>query len=578
MIRGLVFLLKFQLLRLNKPSLSRGVLPGWWRAVRPWLLLVGVVALIALWIFTLGQRSLLDRDEGRYATLSLAMMESGDWITPRLNGFLYFEKPPLQYWAGALAYELFGVSELTARLWPGLAGLLTIALVGWTGWRLWGARTGLHAVAIAAGTTWIVANSHFLSLDAGLTAALTLVLCAVLRAEQPGIERSLARRWMVMAWAGIGLSVLSKGLVGLVIPGAVLVLVSVLGRDWRVWTRLAWGPGLLVFALITVPWFALMAQRHADFAHFFFIHEHFERYLTQAHHREGAWWYFVPVLLAGFLPWTGSLPWLLRADPTHQPERDGSAQRWLKVWVVFVFVFFSLSSSKLPSYILPVFPALSLLLARRIESLQAGRWLCWQWWIPLLAWLLIGVLSFQLDGRLNRHTPDGVSAQFGAGIRWAVGVYLIGAAIAWIGLRRQRFTTALLCLGVAQMLAVLTLLSVYESYGQLKSIGRLVSMPAVQEVLKPDTRIYAVRAYDQSMPFYLRRPVVLVEFVNEFEFGQQHDPSRWIPTLEGFLNRWQAETSALAFMETRTLRLLQERGVPLRVLTDDGRRALVSRF
>jgi 4-amino-4-deoxy-L-arabinose transferase-like glycosyltransferase len=576
MIGGLNFFSKFPLLRFGRAAASQVRDQGAGRFIRYALLFAGVGALIAVWLVALGQRVLLNPDEGRYATLSLAMMESGDWVTPRLNGLLYFEKPPLQYWGGALAYELFGVSELSARLWPGLAGLITIALVGWTGWRLWGRRTGVHAAAITAGSTWIVANSHFLSLDAGLTAALTLVLCSVLRAEQPGIERSEARRWMVTAWAGIGLAVLSKGLVGLVIPGAVLVLVSLIGRDWRLWTRMAWVPGLVVLALITVPWFALMTYRHADFAHFFFIHEHFERYLTQTHHRVGSGWYFVPLLLVGFLPWTGSLPWLLR-EPTARPDRDGSALRWLRVWVIFVFVFFSLSGSKLPSYILPLFPALALLLARRIESLQEGRWLCWQWWVPLLAWLSIGVLSFLLAGRLEQPTPPGMAEQLGSGLRQAVGVYLIGAAVAWVSLRRQRFTAALISMAIAQMLAVLMLMSAYEAWGQFRSLGRLINMPAVQQMLRPETRVYALRAYDQTLPFYLRRPVVLVEYVSEFEFGQRQEPARWVPTLAALRGRWLDETSALAYMEPETLRLLQQQGWPLRVLHEDALRVLVSR-
>ncbi len=580
MISGLTFFSKFPLLRLDRRLSSQASGLEGWRVFRLWGPAVGWGALIALvvllWMLALGQRVLLNPDEGRYATLSLAMMESGDWLTPRLNGFLYFEKPPLQYWVGALAFQLFGVGELTARFWPGLSGLITIALIGWTGGRLWGLRTGIHAAAIAAGSTWIVANSHFLSLDAGLTAALTLVLCAVLRAEQPGIDSRQARRWMVTAWAGMGLAILSKGLVGLVIPGTVLVLVSLIGRDARLWTRLTWGPGLVTLALITVPWFVLMAQRHADFTHFFFIHEHFERYLTETHRRVGGWWYFVPLLLAGFLPWTGSLPWLLR-EPTFMAERDGSALRWLRVWIVFVFVFFSLSGSKLPSYILPMFPALALLLARRLESLQEGRWLCWQWWVPLLGWLSIGFLSFLLEGRLERPTPPAMAEQLGAGLRLAVGVYLIGAALAWVGLRRQRFTAALVSLALAQMLAVLMLMSAYEVWAQYRSLGRLVMTPVVQRELGPETRVYAVRAYDQTLPFYLRRPVVLVEYVSEFEFGQKQEPSRWVPTLDEFLRRWQAETSALAYMEPETLELLKQRGVPLRVLHEDPLRVLISR-
>ncbi|MDE2455903.1 MAG: glycosyltransferase family 39 protein, partial [Burkholderiales bacterium] len=161
---------------------------------------------VAVWLLALAGRSLVSADEGRYASLSLAMLQSGDWITPRLNGLIYFEKPPLQYWGGALAMAVFGINEFAARLWPGLAGLATVGLLGFTARRLWGAAAGLQAAVIAGATSWIVLNSHFLTLDAGLSAALTLVLCAVLLAE-----RSDALHWWLLAWAGMGLAVLSKG-------------------------------------------------------------------------------------------------------------------------------------------------------------------------------------------------------------------------------------------------------------------------------------------------------------------------------------------------------------------------------
>ena len=297
----------------------------------------------AIWLAALAGRSLIGPDEGRYATLSLGMLHSGDWITPRLNGLLYFEKPPLQYWGGALSLWLFGVNEFAARLWPGLAGLATVFLVGFTARRLWGVRTGWHALMVCGSTTWIVANSHFLTLDAGLAAALTLTLCGVLIAQHPDSSQRSQARWMLAAWAGVGLAVLSKGLIGVVIPGAVLVLHSLWRLDFSVWRRMHWLAGGALLLCITLPWFALVSARNPDFAWFFFIHEHFQRYLTTVHRRTGAWWYFVPILLVGMLPWTSALPWLLRA------RRSDFATSLLLVWSVFVFVFFSASGSKLPS-------------------------------------------------------------------------------------------------------------------------------------------------------------------------------------------------------------------------------------
>ena len=142
-----------------------------------WTLRCGLLllALAALWFGLLGQRSLIHSDEGRYATLALGMLRSGDWVTPRLNGLLYFEKPVLAYWIGAAAFQVFGINEFAARLWPALAGFLTVLLVGYTGARLWGRETGLRAAAVAASATWMVGNSHFLTLDMGLTLCLALV-------------------------------------------------------------------------------------------------------------------------------------------------------------------------------------------------------------------------------------------------------------------------------------------------------------------------------------------------------------------------------------------------------------------
>ncbi len=117
--------------------------------------------LAVIWFGSLGMRSLISPDEGRYASIAWEMMRSGDWITPRLNGLLYFEKPPMQYWLSALFLHLFGLNEFAARLWPALAGFLTVLAVGATASRLWGRETGIRTLAIAASMTWVFGNASF---------------------------------------------------------------------------------------------------------------------------------------------------------------------------------------------------------------------------------------------------------------------------------------------------------------------------------------------------------------------------------------------------------------------------------
>ena len=529
--------------------------------------LVALFSLVLLWLVSLAGWPLLSADEGRYASLSLGMLHSGDWVTPRLNGLLYFEKPPLQYWAGAIAMALFGINDFAARFWPGLAGLFTVAMVGYTAAQLWGSRAGWQALAICGGCTWVVVNSHFLSLDAGLCACLTLVLCAVLLAERDPPQSTMARRrYVLAAWAGMALAVLSKGLVGLVIPGAVLVLHSLWRLDLAIWKRLHWSAGLALLLLIAAPWFVLVSARNPDFAQFFFIHEHLQRYLTKVHGRVGAWWYFVPVLLIGFMPWTSALPWLL------VPRRRDFASSFLLVWVIFIFVFFSVSDSKLTSYILPLFPALALLLAQRLQSTSVTalrRHLA----IPAVLWLVVLLASPWLNGWIGESTTPTAAAALSQGIVIASVLGLAGCAVAAWALRGGRLTLAVAGLAVSQMLGVLTIMATHAPYGQYKTAVAIA--PVLLPHLQSQDPIFAVADYDQTLPFYLRRNVTLVAYQDEFAFGQGIEPDRWIPTLEGFLTRWQASPRAAAYMASATFASLRQRGLPMQVVYQDAQRVVV---
>ncbi len=525
---------------------------------------LGLAVLGLVWLAALAGRSLVSADEGRYASISLAMLQTGDWITPRLNGLLYFEKPPLQYWAGALAMAVFGIDEWSARLWPGVCGLATVALLGGTARRLWGERAGWHAVLVGGSTTWIVANSHFLTLDAGLTAALTLVLCALLRAQAPGAGAGERRRWLQLAWLGMALAVLSKGLVGIVIPAAALLARALWERDAAFWRRLEWRTGPALFLLVAAPWFVVMSLRHPDFARFFFVHEHVERFLTTEHHREGAWWYFVPVLAMGLLPWTSGLPALLRT-------RD-SADRLLLAWAAFVFVFFSASGSKLPSYILPMFPPLVLLIVRRLGSAAAPT-LRRHLGFPTLVWaasLLAAPFATRWGGA---QTPPDALVALGWGFAAGGAIFLVAAAGAWALLQRGRVDAALALVAAAHLLAVLIALTSHDRYGQLKSSAPIAAV--LGPAIAADTPVFAVRLYDQTLPFYLRRSVTLVEVIDEFAFGEGIEPARWIPTLAAFEQRWRQLPRAAAYLSRETLSELQAHGLAARVVFEDPRRVVI---
>jgi 4-amino-4-deoxy-L-arabinose transferase-like glycosyltransferase len=538
----------------------------------PLIALVIVVFGIA-WFATLGQRALIHPDEGRYAAIALEMARSGDWVTPRLNGLLYFEKPALPYWIGALFFQWLGPTEFAARLWPALAGFLTVLMVGFTAARLWGSETGLRALAIAASMAWIAANSHFLSLDAGLMFFLTLTLCAVLIAEQQPVPATAARRyWVWLAWAGMAGAVLSKGLVGVLIPGCVLIIGAVWLRDAGLIRRLHWWSGAAIFLALTVPWFVLVSQRNPGFAEFFFVHEHLDRYLSNVHKREGAWWYFAPILLVGMLPWTSALPWLARRDRVDEPDAERRARGLLIVWSVFVFLFFSASGSKLPSYILPVFPALALLIALRLRHAQAAS-LRWHLLLPVLAWAGILMVSLQAHRFVAAGTAVEALAEFSRVLRIGGLLFFATAAIAWWLLARERVTAAVLCLALGNLGATLMALHAHDAFNETKSAERLAG--TLRAPIDAHTPVFSLRSYDQTMPFYLRRSVVLVDYVDEFAFGQQREPATSLATLDAFVERWQALPQAAAYMTEATWRELRERGIPMRLVYQDARRLVV---
>ena len=339
---------------------------------------LGLVAvclfIAAVWFLTLDARHLLPSDEGRYAEIAREMLASGDWVTIRYNGVKYFEKPPFQMWMTALAFQAFGIGEWQARLWVALSGALGIVMTAVAAKRWFGPRVALmSALVLAAAPAWNLA-SHFNSLDMGLSGALTCVLAAVLIAQHPATSPDERRRWMWLAWAAMAVAVLTKGLIGIVLPGMVLVVYTAAARDFAVWRRLHIVSGALIMLAIAAPWFVLVSLRNPEFAHFFFIHEHFQRYLTTVHHRAAPWWYFLPQLLVGFLPWLGLSRGIVEAVRDHSRGPGFRPMILLAAWALTIFVFFSFSSSKLPGYIVPIYPALAILGAVALERFTARRW------------------------------------------------------------------------------------------------------------------------------------------------------------------------------------------------------------
>ena len=527
------------------------------------------LALALSWFATLQIRPLLDPDEGRYAEIPREMVASGDWVTPRLDGLKYFEKPPLQYWATAAAYSVFGMSEWTSRLWEvGLAFLCLPMVYAW-GSRLYGRRAGLAALAALATSPYFVIVSHLNLLDGGFTFWLTGMLFAFALAQNSPTGSAAERRWMLVTWAAAALAVLSKGIVVGVLAGLTLILYSVLERDVRPWRRLHLLTGVPLFLVIAAPWFIAVIRRNPDFAQFFFIHEHFARFLTTVHQRVEPWWYFLPLLVLGVAPWikaaTGSMrrAWF---DPGVTAQFR--PQKFLQIFAAVTLIFFSLSGSKLAPYILPMMPPLAALVG--VHAAQRPGFMAVAGWVSvgLLCLVAIGLVIY---GRVtNGYFPDLTVLWAGAAIVFA----LLTAGIVW----RQPHTmpvapVMLMC--AATVLGWQCLMTAYSHTPPARSSKDLVAIAS--EEIHPQTALYSVGQYRHTISAYLRRTMVLVGFQGELEFGLQAEPGKQSATQQDFMTRWQSSPDAVAFFSPGVYDDYRLLGLPGRVIVADGVTVVVSR-
>ena len=538
-------------------------------------MLLLAIAAAGLWLLTLQARHLLPADEGRYAEIAREMLRSGDWITIRYNGVKYFEKPPLQIWMTALAFKAFGIGEWQARLWTALSGAAGLVASAWAARRWYGPRVGaLTALVLLAAPAWNI-GSQFASLDMALSGALALVLAAVLIAQHPDATERSQRNWMLVAWVAMALGVLTKGPVAIVLPGATLLIYSGIARDRAIWHRLHLGMGLLVLLAVAEPWFVLIAHRNPEFLRFFFIHEHLQRYLSPIHHHEGAWWYFVPQLLIGFLPWLGlawSMVQVVRTEPRDAALRPALL---LAVWAATIFVFFSFSDSKLPGYILPLYPAFGILAARALDRLGPASWRR-QVSVALALMVIAAVATPWLVARLGTaQTPNALYRQFAIWLGAALAASVVGLVIAWVWRTRSpRRSMAAYALSFFVLTTVA--LRGHESFGRSSSGVDLAA--EVAPLLSESMPLYGVRLLDHTLPFYLRHPLTMVEAPGELEFGVGREPKKWIPTLAGFVQAWTSGPRALAVMSHATYAELRAQHVPMQVVGEDVRRVVVANF
>jgi 4-amino-4-deoxy-L-arabinose transferase-like glycosyltransferase len=506
-----------------------------------------LLAVFALaWFAALWMRPLYRADESRYAEISREMVASGDWVTPRLNAFKYFEKPPLQYWATAAAFELVGPRDWAARLWTGLTGFCGVLLALGLARRLHGPGAGMAAAAALAASPLYVLLGQLSTLDMAFSLFLTAAVFA------------FALGHMLVFWGACALAVLSKGLAGAVLPFGAIALYVLLKQDWPLLRRMRWIKGGALFLAITAPWFIAVSVANGEFARFFFIREHFERFTTTIHQRYEPWWYFAAVLAVGMGPVLFPV-----VAGWYQALRERGAKFdplfFLGLWASVVVLFFSVSSSKLPAYILPAFPALAVLAAGALHA----RWLLVQAGVLLAC----GVVLALWGVRSEAYGPYAI----GAGACLLAGS-AFAARLAWKGDARA----ALVCIAVAAFPATELGIAGHATMSDRFSVATTVA--ALPEPLPRDAQVFALDAYDHTMPWVLKRTVTMVGGKDELEPSIGWEPGKFIADRAAFVAAWKAAPQAYAFMDAdRYDRRRDEYGVPMQLLVRGPRYVIVKK-
>jgi len=525
-----------------------------------------------LWFCNLGYRHLVKPDEGRYADIPREMVASGDWLTPRINGYKYFEKPPLQYWATAASLAAFGMNEWAARLWPGLTGFLGVVLVFWAGNRLFAPPAGLLGAAVAGSSVLYVIVGHLLTLDMALSFFMSAAVFSFAVAQGEADEAG-RRRWMLCGWAAMALAVLTKGLVGVVLPAGAVAAYVLVQRDWKLLRRLYLVRGGLLFLAIAAPWFVMVSLANPEFARFFFIHEHFERFLTKEHDRYQPAWYFLPILLVGMLPWVVSLFPALREAWRRTAPAGFHAQRFLLLWCAVVFVFFSASDSKLVPYILPLFPALALLIGDYLVS-AGRRVLLAQSAVAAVLGIALAVAAPWAPDFASDAVPPSLLEGY---VPWliAAGLALLtGGIFCAAFLIRGMRVPAALCLACGGLALAQTALSGHESLAPSLSAYHIVEK--IRDQVKPDTPFYVVETFDHTLLFYLGRKVTMVSVMDELADPIGRAPRDFLPDAAAFARAWEADREAFAMFNINDLpAFLKAHSVAMQVVATDPRRVIV---
>lgn len=537
----------------------------------------------------LGNRSLAVPDEARYSEIPREMLVTGDYVTPHLNYIKYFEKPPLFYWLQAGAIKIFGLQEWSLRLVTMVMGLLGCLITYSAARKLYDRRTGWIASLILATSILYFFMARFITVDMTLSTLLSASLfCFILGTRAPpGMQRNIFM-WLMYGFSA--LATLTKGLIGIIFPGAIIFVWILIFNDWRPSANLfraknfyqamktyCLPSGLLLWLLITLPWHILVQSRNPEFFHFYIIEQHVARYFTHYANRDQPLWYLPGFLILGFFPWITFLPQVIHFNwPRSWRARSKyKIEIFLLLWAVIIYLIFQLSHSQLPPYLLPIFPPLAVLTAKYFsinwdQTNSKGIWaaLITLGILLLLTVAIASVAIYFLDIIPNHLITHYLSI---SGI-----LFLLTGIIAILSYRSDSFKATFVSLVMGMSLFLISL-NLNNSLLEQKSIKPLIM--TLKSQITSNDQVLSYHGYYQDLPFYLQRRIIFVAWSNkELEFGMQHqDMNRWFIDDKTLWKQWNDSTRLFLFMSHQDYnKLISGPHKPLHLIAQTARDVLLS--
>jgi hypothetical protein len=523
---------------------------------------------------------LMEPDEGRYSAIPSEMNHSGDYVTPHLKGTVYLEKPPLCYWATALSFKVFGENEFSSRLFSALCAWGCILLVYRMGTFFRGEKTGFYAALVLATSLFPFAIGRLNILDMPLAFFVSVAVWSGYRYFSDGGYR---KKNICLFYLFCSLAFLTKGLIGIVFPSAILIIWLVLSGRWRDILRLLSPVGILIFLAVTGPWLFLVQRANKDFLWFFFVQEHFLRYTTTMHSRNEPIFFYIPIIIAGTMPWWAFLFRAVKEGGIKLFSLFASSEKlFLLTWAGFIFLFFSISSSKLTPYIAPAFLPIAAYIGHIFRTYDdhgdnfahsKGEERLYRLPVVLQSLLFIAVLL--APPFLKNH-----GMPFLVWLPWVIFPILVQIAIIFlpefIGIKsRSGWFMTIYILSFLFMSSLIFPMSKFLTpYKSAYPIARIIKdyVPAHEELYQFGMSLYGI-------DFYSKRRTPVVDDIGELRPGVEKLPleekNRYFLTSDIFFNLCHEKKDIYCVTERENVEKLKKKTAFLRILWDNGYYSLV---